>query len=442
MRLAKSTPLRLTLALVGLFTAVSLASLAVSYVIARSTIENTIHDTLIQDLAGFLAAPSGGAVATLVEAQGRVMDPSDRVIGYRDEIGRLHGNGAIVRTEAGFEVVPLERGENVAETYFILTQPVHGGYLTLAVSADARDNLRQTMTTVLLVSLLPTIAIALAGGLILARRSSRRISAIEVTLSRLTGGDLGARVPTFQGRADDLNDIAKRIDKMAAAHEENVAALRQVSSDIAHDLKTPIQRVSVLLERAAAASPDDTKNLIDQAGAETRRIAETFQALLQIARLEGDPAQHNFAPVDLARLVGDIGDLYGPAVDDAGHVLNISTDDPSFVPGDRRLLAQLLTNLVENTLHHTGKSAEITIGAVGPQIFVSDTGPGIPHEKRDLVLRRLYRLETSRTTPGSGLGLALVKAIADLHDTTLVLEDNNPGLTVRLTFAAPPDPVQ
>ena len=433
-RKVQSTPLRLSLALLALFTAVSLATLAVAYFVAKSTIETTIRESLVQDLAGFRAAPSAGAVAALVEAQGRVMDPSDKIISYRDALGRIHGNGAIVRTKEGFEAVALNRSDDVAETYFTLTEIIHGGYLTLAESADARANLRQTMITVLLFSLLPSVLIALGGGLLISRRSATRLASLENTLARLTSGDLSARVPTMEGATDDLSLIARRVDKMAAAQEENVTALRQVSADIAHDLRTPIQRVALMLDKATGAQPDTAQELIAKATEEMRTIGQIFQALLQIAQLEGGDGRGGFTLLDLGTVALDVSDLYGPTAEDAGRDITVTVIDAAPVLGDRTLLGQMMANVIENALQHGGTSAKVAVDVSGRQLTISDNGPGIPEEKRDLVLQRLYRLEKSRTTPGSGLGLALVKAIAGLHGAKLELKGNDPGLRVSLIF--------
>lgn len=432
-RIWQSTPLRLTIALVGLFSVVSLLSLAVSYGVAKSTIENTLRETLVADLAGFRAAPSEAALAALVEAQGRVLDPANRIIGYRDAAGRMHGNGTIVRTEAGFEIVALDRGEDVAETYFAMTEFIRGGYLTLAASNDAQKTLRETMTTVLLISLLPTVAIALGGGLLIGRRSAKRIRALEGTLGLLTSGDLTARVPKMPGWAGDLAQIGERIDLLARAQEEKVAALRQVTADIAHDLKTPIQRVSLLLDQARRASGTDARALIESAENETKTIAEIFAALLQIAQLEGRAARTKFVDVSLSELAGDMVELYQPAAEESQCILTIDAKDGVPIKGDRTLLGQLMANLIENAIRYGGP--EIQVVVEGATFAVIDNGEGIPDDERDLVMRRLYRREASRTTTGSGLGLAIVKAISDLHGAELKLEDANPGLAVRLSFS-------
>jgi signal transduction histidine kinase len=287
---------------------------------------------------------------------------------------------------------------------------------------------------------LATVVIALGGALLIGRRTARRLAAVETTLDRLTRGDLSARVPSVPGRGDDLTAIGARVDRMAAAQQMSVSALKQVSADIAHDLKTPIQRVSVLLERLRAEPnlPEAARDLADHAWSETEGIAATFQSLLQIAQIEGGSPRSRFEPVKLSDLAATLVEVYEPAAEDSGHLLELVAAEDTVVEGERGLLGQVLANLIENALRHTPSGARIQVKVARVEqrveLSVTDDGPGIPAEERENVLRRLYRLEQSRSTPGSGLGLSLVSVIAELHGAELRLEDAGPGLLVRLRF--------
>jgi len=429
-----STPLRLTAALIALFSVVVFLSFGVAYVVARKSVETTIRASLYQELAVYRAAPSADALSALVEAQASAMRPEQKIVTYVDPFGRRVGNGAIIRTSEGFEAVALQQGDKVARTYFALTERLQGGYLTLAASADALHNLLTTMLIVLTVSLVPTVVIVLLGGLWLARRSARRISAMEGVLRQITEGDLAARIREEDGAQDDLARIGRRIDQMAAAMQGQVTALKQVSSDIAHDLRTPIQRLRLMLEDATEAEGARRDELIEKAFAETEAIGRTFQSLLQLAQIEGGKQGPSFGAVDLADLVESVAGLYEPVAEDAGQRLVVEIEEAAPVTGDKTLLGQLLVNLIENAMRHAGPSAEIHVRLQGTEIVVSDNGPGIPEAERTNVLRRLYRLDSSRSTPGAGLGLSLVAAIAELHGAELSLEDNHPGLRVRLSL--------
>jgi signal transduction histidine kinase len=199
--------------------------------------------------------------------------------------------------------------------------------------------------------------------------------------------------------------------------------------------------VSVLLERLEEGELSaDQRAVVGRARDETAQIVRTFQALLQIAQIEGAGPQAAFAPVDLAAVVGGIVDVYEPAAEESGHVLRFAMSAPVPVRGERSMLGQVVANLIENALRHTPAGTRIEVRVDGPVLSVADTGPGIPEAERENVLRRHYRLEQSRTSEGSGLGLSLVAAIAALHEARLELAQNpsgadgGPGLRVSLTF--------
>lgn len=441
--LLRSTPLRLALALVLLFAFVSLLSLGASYLVIRDSFSKTMETDLRQDLAGFQAAPSAGALAQLIAAEAAVTDPERRILSYLTSDGKRYGNGVIARSSEGFRVLSFPDGEDLSEgPYLALTANLHGGQLTVANSRSQIEDLGELFLNILLLSVLPTTAVALAAGLIISRRSGRRIEAIGTALKQLTAGDLSARVKNMFGREDDLSSIAEQVDRMAAAQQSSVSALRQVSADIAHDLKTPIQRVAVLLNRARDLPDlsDKLESILDEAGQETTAIVATFQSLLQIAQLEGGSPKNRFQPVDLGALAATFVEVYEPSAEECGH--QIESDLPgqgsAVVKGEKGLLGQVLANLIENALRHTpaGSSINVVVRSQADKVLVEvrDTGPGVPADERQNVLRRLYRLETSRTTPGNGLGLSLVAAIVDLHGGRIELGNNEPGLLVSMTF--------
>ncbi|MFG6529958.1 MULTISPECIES: sensor histidine kinase [unclassified Sulfitobacter] len=438
----RSMPLRLALLLVLLFTIVSLLSLAASYAVTQRSFEQAIRADLAQDMAGFRAAPGAAALARLVEAESRETDPNRLILSYIGPNGRIYGNGAIARDNEGYHIVSIGAARaQYTGVYLTLTDTLYGGLLTIARSRAEITALREVFVNILLVSLLPTVLIALSGGLILARRSKRHVEVIRATLDRLTTGDLAARVAPGPRWSDDLLRIGEAVNQMARAQETSVAALRQVSLDIAHDLKTPIQRVSVHLDdldRAEAAGADRAEPLA-RARSELEGIAAIFQSLLQLAQVEQGEARAHFSSVDLTALCRTMVELYEPAAGEQGkRLLCDLPETPVHVTGDRALLGQLLANLIENALRHSGdaEAVEVALRQAAGQVTltVADGGPGIPAEDRDKVLQRLYRLDRSRGTPGHGLGLALVDGVAKLHGARLELADNAPGLRVVVAF--------
>lgn len=445
-RLARSMPFRLALGLVALFSVVSLLSLAASYFVTQRSFDQTMRADLRQDMAGFRAAPSAAALATLVEAEARETDPERLVLSYITPNRRHFGNAMIGRDEDGYHIVSASAGNpQIKGRYLALTASLFGGQLTIARSRDEIDALGDVFTNILVLSLIPTILIALSGGLYLARRSARHVGQIGRTLDELTGGNLGARVGSTRGWSPDIVDIGQKLDEMARAQEASVTAMRQVSSDIAHDLKTPIQRVSVYLDEMSRKDlpQAEANDLLGKAKAELDGIASVFRGLLQISQIETGSPRSRFSDVDLGALAQTFCEIYEPAAAEASQSLSCRVDGPApvLVRGDRDLLGQVLANLIENALRHAGQGAQVEVSVRHvdgrPSLAVSDTGPGIPEEERDLVLRRLYRLDRSRTTPGNGLGLSLVASVIALHDAELALLSNDPGLRVEITFPVP-----
>lgn len=445
-RLAKiwrSMPLRLAFLLVALFTVVSLLSLAASYQVTKTSFENAIRADLRQDLAGFRAAPNAGAVARLVTAESREANPNRLIISYITPGGRVVGNGAIARTDEGFQIVSLDpQRAEFDGAYLSLTDGLYGGLLTIARSRAEILALRDLFVNILLISLLPTLLIALSGGLVLARRSKRHVEVVSTALQRMTTGDLGARVTIGPRWSDDLRAIGGKLNEMAGAQEASVAAIRQVSSDIAHDLKTPFQRVAVHLDELTRSLPEGAKGAehVANAQAELDGINATFRALLQLAQVEGGSAKGRFAPVDLTALCATLVEVFEPTATERGQRITMPDSGAAQVQGDKVLLQQMVSNLIENALRHTPDGSQVEVGITRRDrriiVSVADNGPGIPKEERAHVLQRLYRLDQSRNTPGNGLGLSLVEAVATLHGAELTLSDNTPGLRVEVVFRA------
>ena len=275
---------------------------------------------------------------------------------------------------------------------------------------------------------------------VLASRASRRLADAEAALYAFSEGDLGKRLP-IAGSGDDLDRVSSAVNAALARIELLLNTVQQISTDIAHDLKSPLTRLRQTLESAAFASEGPSKPAVQGAIAQVDSIVETFEGLLRIANIEAGGRRARFGPVDLAQVLNVVVDAFGPAAEDAGQRLTLSISDPCTVNGDRELLTQLFANIVENAIRHGNGGNVIAVAERkrGDHVVVSvaDRGPGIPEAERERVLRRFYRLDRSRSTPGDGLGLALVKAIADLHGASLTLSDASPGLVCTLKFPMP-----
>jgi signal transduction histidine kinase len=267
----------------------------------------------------------------------------------------------------------------------------------------------------------------------------KRLDAFNRTSRAIVEGNLADRVPT-RGTDDELDRLAANLNEMLDRIQSLMQTVRQVSNDIAHDLRTPLGRLRHRLEeaRATATSVAAYQSAVERAVADVDELLEMFSALLRIAQIEAGTRRAAFATVDLSGLFLELAEAYGPVADDRRQRLRADVAGGIAYRGDRQLLVQMLANVLENALRHTPEGAAITLslartpeGTVG---VVADDGPGIPDHARAKVFQPFFRLEASRNTPGSGLGLALVAAIADLHRIRLELAGNHPGLKVVLRF--------
>lgn len=440
--LFRSTPVRLAIVLVLLFTAASIGTFGFAYVEIRRSIEKQLEASLDQRVAGFRAIEDPVTLAALVQAEAAATDPEDRVFAFLGPDGALVGNAQAELRGADVRLSRRPNGRELGDNgYATRAVPLAGGVLVVAESRAPLSDLEEVFLGLVGLSLVPTMLLSLSAAVWLALASARRVRRIEAALARLADGELSTRVGDT-GRKDDLARIAAGIDRMAAAQEAATAALRQVSTDIAHDLRTPVQRLAVhlaaLRERLSENSPEAA--IADRAVDEAARAVDIFQSLLQIAQIEGGGPRTRFGPVDLAEVLRTLAEVYEPAAEDTGHALDLLPLPHGTVvtSGDKSLICRAVANLIENALRHTPAGSRITLGLDrGPKavvLCVSDDGLGVATQELSNVVRRFYRLERSRTTQGHGLGLALVAAIAELHGAALALSDNAPGLRVTLAF--------
>jgi signal transduction histidine kinase len=271
----------------------------------------------------------------------------------------------------------------------------------------------------------------------------RRVEQVNRTGERVMAGNLSDRVP-LHGTSDEFDQLAANLNRMLDQIERLMTAMREVTDDVAHDLRTPLSRLRTRLERALAdpsgTNPSCSANqgeAIRGAIDEADRLLATFNALLKIAELESGARLDQTAPVDLSEVARSAADLYEPVTEENGFALSVVAEPGVRISGDWHLLSQALANLLDNVLKYAGGGQiELRVFHENGQAIleVADQGPGIPEADRQSVLDRFVRLEPSRTTPGNGLGLSLVRAIARRHGGSVVLEDNQPGLRVRLEF--------
>jgi signal transduction histidine kinase len=282
-----------------------------------------------------------------------------------------------------------------------------------------------------------TLLLGLAVGIFMSRRMLGRLDAINRTSREIMTGDLGRRVPTT-GSNDEFDRLAANLNEMLDQIESLLDSVRRVSDNIAHDLRTPLARLRNHLEQARVDAGDRLRDNLEAAVRDADQLLATFNALLRIVRIEYTD-RSSFPLIDLNALVRDVVELYDPVAEDRG--VNLDTGLPPTAPSiaaDRDMLFQAVANLVDNALKYTPAGGSIRVSVTlddgRPALVVEDTGPGIPEDERERVFQRFYRLESSRTSPGNGLGLCLVAAVARVHGASVRLEDNGPGLRAVLRF--------
>jgi signal transduction histidine kinase len=358
--------------------------------------------------------------------------------------GRIAGNLAAAPRQAGWTVLDLDGGtaESVLLAYGTpLPFPRAAGHFLLVGRdlAPVRGLQSQLLGAAGWVGG-AALLLALAGGLLVGRSVVRRAAQMERALAEVEAGRLDTRLPARPG-GDEFDRLARRLNATLDRLAGTMAALRQVTDDIAHDLRTPLTRLRQRLESLSATTPEAASGL-EAAVAECDRILDVFAALLRIAQVESGARRAAFATVDLTALLETVAELHASAAAERGQALATDLAPGITMQGDRDLLGQMVSNLVENAILHGRAGGHVALALRptplgAPDITVTDDGPGIPDAAKPLVLRRFHRLDAARATAGSGLGLALVAAVAELHGLGLTLEDARPedpmpGLRVRL----------
>lgn len=284
-----------------------------------------------------------------------------------------------------------------------------------------------------------TLVLGIIGGLFMSRGMLRRIDVINRASREIMRGDLSRRIPRL-GTNDEFDQLIQNLNDMLDRIENLMDGVKQVSDNIAHDLRSPINRLRGRLEVAMLQKPDmeTYRATIEQTIAGTDEVIRTFNALLKIARAEAGLNREEIEEINLVTIARDMVELYEPLAEEKNIRLDTDFGNDVCLPGDRHLLSQAMANLLDNALKYTPEDGVVTVSLSSNRklatLQVADSGPGIPYAERERVLERFYRLESSRNAPGSGLGLSLVAAVAKLHNADLLLEDNRPGLRVKVVF--------
>ncbi len=315
-------------------------------------------------------------------------------------------------------------------------------YLLVAQDVHDRDLTQRMFTTTLPWTVALILVFGLLGGALMSRNMLRRLDSINRTSGEIMAGNMTRRVPV-SGAHDEFDLLAENLNRMLDRIERLMKGLREVTDSVAHDLRTPLTRLRQRLEQSQArlsAMGSDTGE-IERAIADTDQLIGTFNALLLIAETDAGTARGAMSPLDLVSVAGDVSELYEPLAEEKNVALTLVTANVPMIEGVRSLVAQALANLVDNAIKYTPPGGRVMISIsqsfAGVDLTVADSGPGIPAHERSRVVERFVRLEASRNSPGTGLGLSLVAAVAHFHNAQLLLEDNAPGLKAILRFPRP-----
>ncbi|MBV9829387.1 MAG: HAMP domain-containing protein [Alphaproteobacteria bacterium] len=356
--------------------------------------------------------------------------------------GNINGWPESVPTQSGslaFQIEVRVKGRDETHPARGVLFAIPDGY-RLLVGRDISDaaTFRNRIKTTLLWSGLLALVLGLAGGALMSRNMLRRVEQVNRTAERVVAGHLSDRVP-LRGSGDEFDQLAANLNGMLDQIERLMTGMREVTDNVAHDLKTPLARLRARLE-LALLGPDDAKErrgAIRAAIDEADRLLATFNALLNIAEAEASTRGNVGEPLDLGEVAQAVVELYEPVAEEQGIALHLDCTSPTPIRGDRHLLSQAVANLLDNAVKYGG-AGDITVSAQcvdeRAMLTVADRGPGVPEADRDGIFNRFVRLERSRSTPGNGLGLSLVRAVAHRHNGSVALADNHPGLRVCLDF--------
>jgi signal transduction histidine kinase len=361
-----------------------------------------------------------------------LVDPSMAVLA--GTLNRWPGALHAARGWADFEAPEAAGFRRLRVTYETL---LDGSHLLVGRSLDDLDQFVGVIETALAVGATLTFALAVFSGVSVTRRSVGRIETINDTTRAIMQSGLGKRIP-LRGTKDEWDQLAENLNAMLDRIEGLMREVRHVSDNVAHDLRTPLTRLRGRLEKASHQEfdPERSRALVADTMRELDVVLTIFSSLLRISRIEGLNSRGTFSVVDLAQVAGEVAELFDAAAEAKGRRVKFESGGRVRVIGDRDLLFDAISNLIDNAVTHGGGDVQVTVrdDDQGPTVSVADRGPGIPLEERKHVLKRFYRIERSRSSPGHGLGLSLVAAVVQLHRARLEMEDNGPGLKIWLQF--------
>jgi signal transduction histidine kinase len=443
--LPRTSSFRLALLFVVLFGLASLTQFGFLYLLTERYLLASIDDWLSREQYAISSLSAGELVTRL--NRHALDDPGrERPFVWYDASGNRLAGSAVALPPAPPLDRPFDFSVQESDRIVNFRGRVHrqasGNLLLIARDERNQRAFDLALVTAVLAGGVVTAGLGLAGAAVIGAGAVRRIDAVTRAIQRIVAGDLSGRLPS-RGTSDDLDRLVHVVNDMLGEIERLMHEVKSVCDNIAHDLRTPLTRLLAGLERGVrrAETPEQYAACVQEAIVETKSLLKTFNAMLRISEVEDGARRAGFAMVSLSQAVQDAAEFYEPLAEAKGVTLVASAGaSDAELLGDPNLLFEAIGNLLDNAIKFTPNGGRVTVRAFqgdgGTGIVVSDTGPGIPVEERECVLRRFYRAETSRHTPGSGLGLALVAAIARLHGLDLTIADASPGCRITLSCPA------
>lgn len=458
-RLLKTSVFRLTLQYTAVYAIVLVVLFSILYLSSSRYVNDALRKDIEQEfqaLSRVFDADGGGHLAEIID-------------GFMDEAlrdGRFYllaaGNGRplagnltkwpneanVLFDEVGVSNIWLDDDimvgdffQNDAYLPAIARELPDGSRLLLAYGVE-QDNVLRELSENLLESMGAVIFSALLMGFLLGRAVLRRIDAINMTAAEIMDGELSRRIPITE-KNDEFDGLSQRLNDMLERIEEVMIGMREVTDSVAHDLRSPITRIRNRMDVTLLQEGLDEKeyrHVLEQTVKDSDMMIKTFNAVLQTAQANAGTIRADLSPVDLARLVREMGELFTPVVEESGHLMKIACGESTWVTGNRNMLAQAIGNLLDNAIKYTPRGGSLRLALVCHDglvdVVVEDNGPGIPEQEYQRVRQRFVRLNAARETEGNGLGLSFVDAIARLHGAPLIFEDGRPGLRAIIRFQA------
>jgi len=415
-----------------------------------SSLESQKEEIINEELASFAARyENDGFVSLRLLLAERMAnqtpgDPSIYLLAddrFRPLMGNISQWPSIVFDKDGWLEFTLFDSDGTASNLVQARATPIGKQFNLLIGQSKQDiaRVRNQLLRALIWALIMMGGLALVGAAMMRRTITRRLDEINRTSRKIMQGNIQERIETRDTR-DEFDELAGNLNEMLDQIELGINNVRRVSDNIAHDLKTPLARIKNRLERLRieVAGNESNEKMVNRIATDADGLLETFNALLRIARIEAHEKKEGFKELDLISILSDVSELYEPVTEEKGLTFEYSANiDTMPYTADRDMLFQAITNLLDNAVKFTPDNGKVSLtaerdGRKGYKICIADSGPGIPESEYKKVTQRFYRMEWSRTTPGSGLGLALVSAILQLHEMDMTFGDNKPGLRVEI----------